>query len=112
MNLFRRLLGSLFVILGEHNLDGKSENPNAKPIVRAVKRMIIHRQYNAQTFENDIALLELLSPIRDEPNVMPICLPSETDVFDEAIVTGFGKLKYGNELLHDTFLLKFMSTNF
>ena len=101
--LFRRLLGSLFVILGEHNLNGRTDNPTAKPIVRAVNRMIIHRQYNAQTFENDIALLELHAPIQDEPNVMPICLPSrETDVFDEATVTGFGKLKYGNERLRDT----------
>lgn len=92
------MFGSLFVILGEHNLNGNSEN--AKPIFRAVRRMIIHRQYNAATFENDLALLELSAPIQDEPNVMPICLPNrESDVFDEATVTGFGKLKYGNELL-------------
>lgn len=99
------------MILGEHNLNGKSDNPNAKPIIRAVKRMIIHRQYNAQTFENDIALLELHAPIQDEPNVMPICLPSrETDVFDEAIVTGFGKLNFGNKILRVS-LVQFMSIN-
>ena len=68
-----------------------------KPIVRAVKRMIVHRDYNAQTFENDIALLELHSPIENEPEITPICLPNlETDVFEEATVAGFGKLKYGN----------------
>ena len=102
------------MILGEHNLNGNSENPNAKPIVRAVKRMIIHRQYNAATFENDLALLELAAPIQDEPNVMAICLQNrETDVFDEATVTGFGKLKYGNEFLSPllSFSLRFMSTN-
>lgn len=85
----------MFVILGEHNLNGNL-NQNAKPIIRAVKRMIIHREYNPKNFENDIALLELHSPIQDEPNITPICLPNqETDVFEEATVTGFGKLKYG-----------------
>ena len=86
----------MFVILGEHNLN---DHQNSKPIIRAVKRMILHRDYNPNTFENDLALLELNSPIENQPGVTPICLPNlETDVFDEAIVTGYGKLKYGGSI--------------
>jgi hypothetical protein len=78
-------------------LDGK--NQNSKPIIRQVKRMIIHREYNPNTFENDIALLELHAPIENEPEVRPICLPNlDTDIFEEAIVAGFGKLKYGGSI--------------
>lgn len=80
-----KFLGSLFVILGESN--------EPKPVVRAVKRMIIHKDYNLNTFENDIALLELDRPIENQPGITPICLPiKESDESHEmATVTGFGK---------------------
>lgn len=79
--------GSLLVMVGEHDLDPARSysraNPSSsqsiwqKPVVRKVKRMIIHRDYNPSNFDNDIALLELETPFRIQPNVVPICLPEK-----------------------------------
>lgn len=84
------------VIVGEYDLSGDGEN--LKPVARPVKRMIIHRNYNAHTFENDIALLELETPLGIQPHVLPICLPNLDEQFvgRMAFVAGWGKLTYGN----------------
>lgn len=83
------------VIVGEYDLTGDFEN--LKPVAKPVKRMIVHRDYNPNTFENDIALLELETGFEVQPHVIPICLPkeSETYVGDVAHVAGWGKLSYG-----------------
>ena len=45
---------------------------------RSASRLIVHSGYNPNTFENDIALIQLASPLNmSDPNVTPICLPSE-----------------------------------
>ncbi|XP_067848566.1 coagulation factor X-like [Heptranchias perlo] len=67
-------LRSFTVILGEHNLDvdeGFEQTLN-------VSRINIHSRYTQATFENDIALLELETPIEFNNYTIPICLP-ETD---------------------------------
>ena len=40
-----------------------------------VKRVVVHKDYQAPTFENDIAILELENPIERQPHVVPICMP-------------------------------------
>ena len=70
-----------------------------------VKRVVIHKDYKAPTFENDIAILELESPIERQPHVVPICMPGEdTGTGGEegflgrmGIVTGWGRLEYGED---------------
>lgn len=69
------MFGSLVVVVGEYDLQGKSSR--LKPIIKKVKRMIIHRDYNPSNFDNDIALLELESPYQIQPHVVPICLPEK-----------------------------------
>ena len=45
-----------------------------------VSSVSIHPNYNAQSNENDIALLQLESPLNmSDPNVKPICIPSISD---------------------------------
>ena len=92
-----RFLGSLVVIVGEYDLTGDFEN--LKPVAKPVRRMIIHRNYKPDTFENDIALLELETGFEVQPHVVPICLPnpetSEDYVGQTAHVAGWGKLSYG-----------------
>lgn len=61
--------------------------------------MVVHRDYNPETFENDIALLELESKFEVQPHVIPICLP-EINSKEEYVgkighVAGWGKLSYG-----------------
>ena len=63
-----------------------------------VKRVVVHKDYKAPTFENDIAVLELDSAISRQPHIVPICLPSTlNEVFEgrTGIVTGWGRLEYG-----------------
>lgn len=43
--------------------------------------MIVHRDYNPNNFDNDIALLELESPFILQPHVVPICLPEKGELW-------------------------------
>ena len=63
-----------------------------------VKRVVVHKDYKAPTFENDIAVLELDSAISRQPHIVPICLPETLNdefVGRTGIVTGWGRLEYG-----------------
>ncbi|XP_059823736.1 coagulation factor X-like isoform X4 [Hypanus sabinus] len=67
-------LQSFTVVLGEYNLEvdeGVEQTIN-------VSRVHAHSRYSQMTFENDIALLELVTPIQFNNYTSPICLP-ETD---------------------------------
>ena len=44
---------------------------------RVVSRFIMHPSYQAETFQNDIALLQISPPLNmDDPNIDVICIPS------------------------------------
>ena len=66
-------------------------------MTKNVRRVIVHRQYDAATFANDIALLELDSPVAFDEHIVPICMPKDKEDFRGrvATVTGWGRLKYG-----------------
>ncbi|PIO35919.1 hypothetical protein AB205_0201160, partial [Aquarana catesbeiana] len=67
------------VVLGEFDLYS-----NAEPIqVKSIGRFFRHPQYNAQTAENDIALIKLSSPATLNDRVSPVCLAASSDVFKE-----------------------------
>ena len=54
--------------------------------------MVVHKDYQAPTFENDIAILELEDPIQRQPHVVPICMPrwaSHKDVDDLYVLFPF-----------------------
>lgn len=38
-------------------------------MTKNVKRVVVHREYDAATFENDLALLELESPIHYDTHI-------------------------------------------
>ena len=53
---------------------------------RSVSQIIVHPDYNPYTYENDIALLQLSSPLSmSDPNVSQICLP---DISSAALEAG------------------------
>lgn len=89
------MMGSLIVMLGQHELYVSPRQ--FRPVVKTVKRMIIHKHFNPDTFDNDIALLELDTPFEMQPHIVPICLPDQDDdyVGKYAFVAGWGKLSYG-----------------
>ncbi|XP_074538629.1 suppressor of tumorigenicity 14 protein homolog [Halichoeres trimaculatus] len=65
---------------------------------RNIRRIIAHADYNAFTYNNDIALMELDANVTLNQNIWPICLPSPTYDFpagQEAWITGWGATREG-----------------
>ncbi|KAJ6642884.1 Serine protease filzig, partial [Pseudolycoriella hygida] len=88
-------LASLVAVFGEFDISGELEAKRS--VTKNVKRVVVHREYDAATFENDLALLELESPIHYDTHIVPICMPPNSADFTGrmATVTGWGRLKYG-----------------
>lgn len=88
-------LASLVAVFGEFDISGDLEKKRS--VTKNVKRIVVHREYDAASFENDLALLELESPIHYDTHIVPICMPSDAADFTGrmATVTGWGRLKYG-----------------
>jgi hypothetical protein len=85
-----------YVRVGIHNF----RDDDTEFSKRVVKRAVIHPGWDSSTFENDIALLELVSDaivdpkdIYERERVTPLCLPNEQTCFDKrtpCVVTGWG----------------------
>ncbi|KAL7307249.1 hypothetical protein TKK_0000970 [Trichogramma kaykai] len=87
-------LASLVAVFGEFDISGELES--RRSVTRNVRRVIVNRAYDPATFENDLALLELETPIQFDVHIVPICMPDDdTDYTNRmATVTGWGRLKY------------------
>lgn len=62
-------------------------------------QVVLHKDYNAKTYKNDIALLELSQeiPFPADNSIAPICLPDRPlDDWQEvdAIATGWGSINW------------------
>ena len=90
----QRFLASLVAVFGEHDISGELEPKRS--VTRNVRRVIVNRGYDPATFENDLALLELETPIQFDAHIVPICMPDDNADFtgQMATVTGWGRLKY------------------
>lgn len=64
---------------------------------RRVQIIASYPQFNALTFEYDLALMRLHEPVAFQPNIIPVCLPETDDNFigRKAFVTGWGRLYEG-----------------
>ncbi|XP_007552393.1 ST14 transmembrane serine protease matriptase a [Poecilia formosa] len=67
-------------------------------VKRKLKRIISNPNYNPNTFNNDIALMELDSPIKYSDHIQPICLPNadyKVPVGETVFITGWGATREG-----------------
>ncbi|KAE8295025.1 Suppressor of tumorigenicity 14 protein-like protein [Larimichthys crocea] len=67
-------------------------------VKRNLKQVISHPNYNAYTYDNDIALMELDSPVSYNDFIRPICLPSSQHDFptgNTVWITGWGATREG-----------------
>ena len=90
----------MVAVFGEFDLTGELESKRS--VSKNVRRVIVNRGYDPATFENDLALLELESPVLFDVHIVPICMP-EPDVDYTgrmATVTGWGRLKYSELFLN------------
>ncbi|XP_018393752.1 PREDICTED: uncharacterized protein LOC108772673 [Cyphomyrmex costatus] len=87
-------LASLVAVFGEYDISGELEPKRS--VTKNVRRVIVNRGYDPATFENDLALLELESPVQFDEHIVPICMPEDGIDFTGrmATVTGWGRLKY------------------
>lgn len=60
-------LASLVAVFGEYDISGELESKRS--VTKNVKRVIVHRQYDPATFENDLAILELESPVHYDTHI-------------------------------------------
>ncbi|XP_023813059.1 transmembrane protease serine 9-like [Oryzias latipes] len=84
-------------VLGLQSLQGS--NPNR--VSRTIKTVIVHPNYNSGTQNNDIALLQLSSPVTFNNYITPVCLPSTGSTFYSGVktwVTGWGDIGNGVSL--------------
>lgn len=86
--------GTWEAFLGLH-----TQKETGGPVVRRnIKQIIPHPYYNHYTFDNDIALMELSSPVTYSDYIRPICLPSPQHVFatgSTVWITGWGATREG-----------------
>ncbi|XP_067235093.1 trypsin I-P1-like [Chanodichthys erythropterus] len=79
-------------------LNQSGSNPHE--IIRTASRIIRHSNYNASTFDNDIALVQLNSSVTFSDYIKPVCLAAAGSVFSagtESWVTGWGTLQSGGQ---------------
>ncbi|NXI59935.1 TMPSC protease, partial [Chloroceryle aenea] len=79
-------------VLGTHNLLKLGKHAARK----RVRSITVHPQYEREVFENDIALLELASPVHYSGYIQPICLPPadfHPDNQTVCFISGWGRTK-------------------
>lgn len=57
-------------------------------VERAVARKVVHPKYNFFTYEFDLALIQLETPLEFAPHIAPICLPGTDDLLIGRNATG------------------------
>uniref|UniRef100_A0A3P9AXW8 Zgc:100868 n=1 Tax=Maylandia zebra TaxID=106582 RepID=A0A3P9AXW8_9CICH len=78
------------------SLLSNGSNPNAAS--RTVTQIIKHPNYNSQTFNNDVCLLQLSSPVNFSSYISPVCLAASDSIFYSGVnswVTGWGSIGSG-----------------
>lgn len=68
--IFLRPNASLAVVFGEFDIsENRSLEVNYPTVVIKVKQITVHPEFNNRTFDDDLALLELESPIRYDAHI-------------------------------------------
>ncbi|XP_032361793.1 ST14 transmembrane serine protease matriptase a [Etheostoma spectabile] len=86
--------GTWEVYLGLHD----QQKVGNAVVKRTLKQIIPHPNYNHYTFDNDIALMELSSPVTYSDYIRPICLPAPQHDFpvgSTVWITGWGATREG-----------------
>ncbi|KAK0151377.1 Suppressor of tumorigenicity 14 protein [Merluccius polli] len=83
----------------EAHLGLHTQRMPGKAVVKlGLKQVIPHPYYNAYTYDNDIALMELAGDVAFSDYIQPICLPAAQHVFPSGTtvsITGWGATREG-----------------
>lgn len=89
-------MSAYFIYAGRYQLNGV----NAQESVHRVSRVVIPWAYTEPHSGNDLALVELSSPVSWSDHVSPICLPASGTLFPggmQCYVTGWGNIRDGGK---------------
>ncbi|CAB0007360.1 unnamed protein product [Nesidiocoris tenuis] len=92
------LTSQIRIRVGEYDFSSVQEPyPYAE---KGVAKKVVHPKYNFFTYEYDLALVKLDSPLEFAPHIRPVCLPGSDDLLigENATVTGWGRLSDGGTL--------------
>uniref|UniRef100_A0A8C1LGS9 chymotrypsin n=1 Tax=Cyprinus carpio TaxID=7962 RepID=A0A8C1LGS9_CYPCA len=67
---------------------------NSHEVIRGIRSIIPHPDYDPSWFDNDIALLRLSKPVNFTSDISPICLAANDSVFHNGTIcwaTGWGE---------------------
>lgn len=92
-------LKSVNVTLGEYSLKKKDEGTE---VLMNLKKIHLHPNYNPVSKQNDIALIKITKSISVAPNIVPACLPGNSDnamweTNTKATVLGWGKTTHDQD---------------
>ncbi|XP_069826380.1 transmembrane protease serine 12 [Dendropsophus ebraccatus] len=75
-------------------------NPENTKQICEIKKIIIHRNFDQQTMNNDLALLELVNPVTYTDYILPVCLATQelqVDPLSQCFISGWGTTSAGGE---------------
>ncbi|XP_063050147.1 serine protease 27-like, partial [Engraulis encrasicolus] len=87
------------VRLGVKDLD----IPSANELTNTLTEVIVHPEYDDWTLDNDIALLQMSTPVTFNDYISPVCLADSNSVFHNGTAswaTGWGDINEGESLPH------------
>lgn len=82
------------VRLGVKDLD----IPSANELTNTLTEVIVHPEYDDWTLDNDIALLQMSTPVTFNDYISPVCLADSNSVFHNGTAswaTGWGDINEG-----------------
>ncbi|XP_045888121.1 serine protease 27-like [Micropterus dolomieu] len=94
---------NLIIYLGRDSQE--LSNPNE--VSRTVSKIIINPNYDVYSNNNDIALLQLSSPVTFTDYIRPVCLAADGSVFKAGMtcwVTGWGNIQSGVSIPYPEYL--------
>ncbi|MER8038627.1 S1 family serine peptidase [Streptomyces hydrogenans] len=89
--------GRVTVLLGEHDLRTAAESRHAR--VARPARFTLHPGYDRRTQRDDLAVITLAEPVRLDPGVRPVPLPSSAESFTHTRLdaVGWGATSFGED---------------
>ncbi|KAJ8686922.1 hypothetical protein QAD02_022716 [Eretmocerus hayati] len=92
------LTSQVRIRVGEYDFSSVQER--LPYVEKGITKKVVHPKYNFFTFEYDLALVRLESPLKFAAHISPICLPASDELLigENATVTGWGRLSEGGAL--------------
>lgn len=66
-DIYYSFLATLVAVFGEFDISGDLEKKRS--VTKNIEKIVVHREYDAATFENDLALLKTESPIHYDTHI-------------------------------------------